>query len=253
VNRAEVFASCIKRPFSLFPIHRITDYQHALLISKSSARSPNLSDLNGSAFARQLQQWLDAGGHLRLYSIGDQLSPYLRALRETGAFQFEKGDLYTLQSHLHHNDFPVDNVAANEVLIEPAALLIRRTDDSIKTIGPTAPDHLLRLFAYRRILQEEKGHLPGAPDDDDPGANERQVQMAQEAGIVSPVSSYVVLESQADYNRFNIQDAKNSLKNASLDGKGSAPEPGEWAILVSILAFFAFVRYNRLRKHQQVH
>jgi len=252
MNRAGVFTSCMKRPFSLFPVYRITDYRHALLISKSSTTSPNLSDLNGSAFARQLQQWLDAGGHLRLYSIGDPLSPYLRALRETGAFQFEKGDLYTLQSHLHHNEFPADNVAANEVLIESAALVIRRTDDSTKTIGQTAPDHLLRLFAYRRILQEGKGHLPGAPGDDDPETNERQVQIAQEAGIVSPVSSYVVLESQADYDRFNIHDARNSLANASLEGKGSAPEPGEWAILVSILVFFACVRYYRLRKRQSI-
>ena len=72
--------------------------------------------------------------------------------------------------------------------------------------------------------------------------------MAQEAGIVSPVSSYVVLESQADYNRFNIQDNKNGLKNASLNGKGAVPEPGEWAILISILAVFAVIRFHRLRK-----
>jgi XrtN system VIT domain protein len=253
VNRAGVFATCSKRPFSLFPIHRITDYSHALLISKSSARSPNLSDLKGSDFARKLQQWLDDGGHLRLYNIGDQLSPYLRALRETEAFQFEKGDLYTLQSHLHHNEFPAETVAANEVLVEPAALLIRRTDDSTRTIGQTAPDHLLRLFAYRRILQQGKGRLPGTSTHNDPDVSDASVSMAQEAGIVSPVSSYVVLESQADYQRFNLHDAKNGLTNASLEGKGSAPEPGEWAILISILVFFACFRYYRLRKHQQVH
>lgn len=255
-NRDALFATCAKRSFSLFPLHRISDPGHALLISKSTPATPNLSDLNGSAFARQLQQWLDNGGRVRLYNIGDEISPYLRALRETGAFQFEKGDLYTLQSHLHHNDFPTDAVAANEVLIEPAALVIRRTDDTAATPGaaasrindPSAPDHLLRLFAYRRILQQLKGRLPGNWPDADLDAGTPQVRMAQEAGIVTPVSSYVVLESQADYDRFNIKDNKNGLKNASLQGKGAVPEPGEWAILISILALFAAVRYHRLRK-----
>jgi len=248
-NRDAIFAASSKRSFSLFPLHRITDAGHALLISKSTPNSPNLSDLNGSAFARQLQQWLDNGGQVRLYNIGDEISPYLRALRETGAIQYEKGDLYTLQSHLHHNDFPADAVAANEVLIEPAALVIRRTDDTTSRINnPSAPDHLLRLFAYRRILQQLKGHLPGNWPEADLDAGTPQVQMAQEAGIVSPVSSYVVLESQADYNRFNIQDNKNGLKNASLNGKGAVPEPGEWAILISILAVFAVIRFHRLRK-----
>jgi len=257
-NREAIFASCAKRAFSLFPLYRITDTSHALLISKSTAGSPNLSDLNGSGFSRQLQQWLDKGGPLRLYNIGEPISPYLRALRETGAFQYEKGDLYTLQSHLHHNDFPTDAVAANEVLIEPAALLIRRTDDTAAAPGdnpyttrisdPSAPDHLLRLFAYRRILQQLKGRLPGNLPEADLNAGTPQARMAMEAGIVTPVSSYIVLESRAGYDRFNINDNKDGLKNASLQGKGAVPEPGEWAILISILALLAAIRYHRLRK-----
>jgi XrtN system VIT domain protein len=286
-NRQEIFEACTKRPFSLFPLYRISDCSHALLISKCSPRSPNLSDLNGSPFARQLQDWLARGVPIRLYNIGDELSPYLRALRETGAFHYEKGDLYTLQSHLHHNAFPIDAVAPNEVLIEPAALLIRRTDDPAQTQGnpligdtgiarlasvkalpystagpeaafhagrienPSAPDHLLRLFAYRRILQQLKGRLPGSGSEPGPDADNLQVRLARQAGIVSPVSSYVVLESQADYDRFNIREDKNGLKNASLQGKGAVPEPGEWAILISILGLFASIRYHRLRKQQQ--
>ena len=257
-NRDALFAACVSRSFSLFPLYRINDSNHALLITKSTACSPNLADLNHSGFSRQLQQWLDKGSSLQVYNIGDEISPYLRALRETGAFRFEKGDLYTLQSHLHHNDFPVDVVAANEVLIEPAALVIRRIDDTTAAQGrpttsrinnPAAPDHLLRLFAYRRILQQLKGRLPGNWPEADLDAGTPQVQMAQEAGIVTPVSSYVVLESQADYDRFNIKDNKEGLKNASLQGKGAVPEPGEWAVLISILAFLAAIRYHRLRKH----
>lgn len=196
-NKNAVFATCAHRLFSLFPLARITDPEHSLVISKSSGSSPNLADLNGSPFAQRLRQWLDKGGQVTLYNIGDELSPYLRALRETGAFHYEKGDLYTLQSHLHHNSFPLEVTAVNEVRIDPAGLLIRRTDDPgdttprIPDAAGIAPDHLLRLFAYHRILQKQKGRLPGTVLEPAGNADSLPIAMAQEAGIVTPVSSYV--------------------------------------------------------------
>ncbi|HXB06475.1 MAG TPA: XrtN system VIT domain-containing protein [Puia sp.] len=273
-NKKEIFDACSKRHFSLFPLSRVTDYNNSLLISKSTAHSPNFFDLRGSAFTGQLQGWLENGGHIRLYDFGDALSPYLKALKEAGAFRYQKGDLFTLQSQLHHHRFPIDNLAANEVLIEPAGLLIRSTDapgdpaasaaqattTSIAqntaaqaattsfTENATAPDHLLRLFAYRRILQQQQSRLPGEFPDSRSAADTTQVQMSQEAGIVSPVSSYVVLEKKADYDAFNIQESRNSLQNASLHGKGAVPEPGQWAILVSLFGFLVAVRGYRLRK-----
>lgn len=273
-NKTAVFDAGTARLFSLFPLQSITDYGHSLLITKCNSASPNLSDLNGSDFSRNLQTWLAGGAHLRLYNIGAELSPYLRALRETGVFSYEKGDLATLQNHLLQNEFPTDKLAANEVLIEPGGLLIRRADDpgdtpvaslSSRNTSPAtaatssphlagdepAPDHLLRLFAYRRILQQLKGRLPDAMPGPSADADTAQVQMAQEAGIVSPVSSYIVLESQDDYDKFNIRDDKNGLKNASLQGKGAVPEPGEWAILITVLALFAFIRYRRMRQQSR--
>ncbi|HLZ89981.1 MAG TPA: hypothetical protein VKQ52_22165, partial [Puia sp.] len=255
----------------LFPLPLITDQDHALLISKSNPLSPNLADLSGSAFSGQLRDWLEKAGTVSFYNIGNELSPYWKALKETGVFRFEQGDLYTLQSHLHHNTFLTHNQRTDQVVIEPAGIIIRRNDEPGDTsaIGTTAtpsnnpqpviakyittpelsaPDHLLRLFAYRRIMQELKGRLPGSYRDDDLDANTPQVQMAQEAGIVSPVSSLVVLEKQSDYDKFNIRQSRNSLENASLHDKGAVPEPGEWAILVTILGLLTFIRYHRLRR-----
>lgn len=288
-NKKELFAAGSSRQFSLFPLFRITDPTHSLLISKSTPNSPALSDLNGSPFSRQLQEWLAKDGKVRFYDLGDELSPYWKALKEGGAFRFEKGDLYTLQSRLHHNTFLKDPTEAGLVVIEPAGLLIRRSDGPLNSqtvvptittnsamavptnkntttdptntsnssaaptnnISSTAPDHLLRLFAYRQILQQLKGRLPGSYPDADWDTGAPPEQIAQEAGIVSPVSSLVVLEKRSDYDQFNIRESRNSLQNASLHDKGAVPEPGEWAILIDVFALFGCIRFHRLHQNNR--
>jgi hypothetical protein len=286
-NKDALFEAGVRRQFSLFPLYAIADRGGSLLISKCRGWSPNFSDLHGTEFAQRLGDWLEKGGPVHLFMIGGTLSSYLRGLKEAGVFRYQKGDVYTLQSQLHHRQFPADVLGANEVLIEPAGLVVRRDaaggdsgdaarggsgetarGDSSGAVVPgmmrgvavgggkkhgsvlqddSAPDHLLRLFAYRRILQQLKSRLPGEfPEEELSGAV--PVRMAQEAGIVSPVSSYVVLEKKADYDAFDIHSNLNGLQNASLNGKGAVPEPGEWAILVGLLGFFLVFRYYRLRK-----
>lgn len=108
-----------------------------------------------------------------------------------------------------------------------------------------APDHVLRLFAYNHILQRMGGRLIHDPASSTAGEQDKDLLAeAQLAHIVSPVSSLVVLEKQEDYDRFNIQDSKNSLKNASLQAKGSVPEPGEWALLLLVLLTFLYVKFQ---------
>jgi hypothetical protein len=74
------------------------------------------------------------------------------------------------------------------------------------------------------------------------------VEEAQKAYVVTPVSSMVVLETQADYDRFGIKDSKNSLGNATLTSKGAAPEPHEWVLMIVIVIglFYIF----RKKKYQ---
>jgi XrtN system VIT domain protein len=61
------------------------------------------------------------------------------------------------------------------------------------------------------------------------------LQQAQTAYIVSPLSSLIVLETQADYDRFDIKKSKNSLENASLKNAGAVPEPHEWALIIILI------------------
>ena len=284
-NQEALYSQAKNWQFSLFPLPVISDKAHALLISKSSASSPALSDLNQSDYVSQLQTYLASPGKLRLFSVGDELSPYLSTLKACGAFHFEKGDWPTLYSHLIEHRFLHDSEAPDLVNIDPAGLLIRRTSalspagngtnpsaanagpdstartsatgaipdstskTSAKSLSPSgeAPDHLLRLFAYRQIQQQLNGQLPGDFTSEDPATVDSLVQTAQEGGIVSPVSSLVVLETAEDYKKFDITQSQNGLKNASLHAKGAVPEPGEWALLLTALGVLFFLRLRRAR------
>jgi XrtN system VIT domain protein len=102
--------------------------------------------------------------------------------------------------------------------------------------GGSAPDHLLRLFAYNHILQQIGPRYFCQGDIED-----ELIAEAAQANIVSPVSSLIVLETQADYERFDIQKSKDSLGNASMNASGAVPEPEEWALIIIALLAVGFV------------
>jgi hypothetical protein len=77
--------------------------------------------------------------------------------------------------------------------------------------------------------------------------NERLVDMASTAYVVSPVSSLIVLETKEDYERFGIKDKDNSLHNASKNGAGAVPEPHEWALIILFLVLIAYTLMKRYR------
>jgi hypothetical protein len=79
---------------------------------------------------------------------------------------------------------------------------------------------------------------------DDPLEENGLVKQAELAHIVSPVSSLIVLETQKDYDRFNIKDSKESLQNASHKKSGAVPEPHEWALIVLAAGWFVYLNYK---------
>ena len=73
---------------------------------------------------------------------------------------------------------------------------------------------------------------------------EEVYDLCDEAYIVSPVSSLIVLETQKDYERFDIDESVNSLKNANLKDSGAVPEPHEWALIAVVLAIITLVYFK---------
>jgi XrtN system VIT domain protein len=182
-----------------------------------------------------VQQRASTDEKVRLFHIGTSFSPYIRSLKERRHFQFECGDAKLLQRVLANGVFVHDVENDNAVIVHSAeAVIAKQTGEQ----PSNAPDHLMRLFAYNHIMQQLGSRDPQSID------STVLVREAQEAYVVSPVSSLVVLESQADYDRFDIKDGDNSLKNASMKNKGAVPEPAEWAIIILIAGVLLFFIYK---------
>jgi XrtN system VIT domain protein len=241
-NKDELFATLSAFSFSLAPVQDIPDPANALLITKTTDVSPTLRDLSNTPFSKRLS--LRAPQGLRTFVIGDDASQYIRSLDELGVIRTEKTDWTTLKQMISQKQFPADPEADPSVVsIERAKMVIRETTG--KAAGH-APDHLLRLFAYNHIMKQVGGRFINRSFQTDSVFNAKLIAEAETAHIVTPVSSMVVLETQADYDRFDIRKSKNSLDNATLKVAGAVPEPHEWlliALFCLIIGYFTFRHY----------
>lgn len=103
------------------------------------------------------------------------------------------------------------------------------TDDLVQSDG--APDHLMRLFAYNNIVRKV-----GRDYFNSEQFEKELFREAEEAYVLSPVTSLIVLESEADYKRMGINKNKSTLGNAEIMEGGSVPEPHEW-LLITLVVF----------------
>ena len=140
-------------------------------------------------------------------------------------FDFESGTTELLEKVLTGNLFDENVETDNQIMVHSAGMMIVKEPG--EAISSTTPDHVMRLFTYNHILQQM-----AQADSTSLADNSTMVKEAEEAYIVSPVSSLIVLESQNDYDRFGIKDSEQSLKNASIKNKGAVPEPAEWAMMI---------------------
>lgn len=240
-NKESLFNSLQQLQFSLFPVYLIENANTSLLVSKSSAVSPNLKDLAGSEFLQHVKSSMQDGKRLKFFNLGTTLSPYLKTLKEYRAFQYSHGIAGDLKKLIAKQEFIKDQESERQVVIDNADIAIVR--DSC-TQSSTAPDHLMRLFAYNHIMQKMGPRFTDQEKD-----NDELVAAAQQAYVVSPVSSMVVLETQQDYDRFNINDSKNSLSNASLKSNGAVPEPHEWALIIIACFVLLYIKFRPVKKN----
>jgi XrtN system VIT domain protein len=240
-NRGNVYGRMSKLNFSMFPVNEIKHPETSLLITKCAETSPNLHDLDESEFGKALTNYLPAA-KLQLFNIGTNLTPYLKALKEMRVFTYDEGDMAMLQSRLAKNEFIRSQEDSTHVVLAQSGLVIEQTADTLKT--GNAPDHLLRLFAYNDIMKKVGPHYF-----DKTYVQPDIIDEANQAFIASPVSSLIVLETQKDYERFGIDENKNSLQNASAKSSGAVPEPGEWLLILVVIAVINFLVYKS--KHVQ--
>ena len=238
-NKESYYELLSKLNFSLFPLYKIKDVHQSLLITKSSRISPTLEDLKNSSFSDELKTYLsERADKVNLFNLSEELSPYLKTLKEFQVFNYTSGDVVALQHLLNKNVFVATNQDENSVLLDISNTVIKRDPN---TNTSTAPDHLLRLFAYNKIMQECGRNYFTTEN----YLENNLIDIANEAYIVSPISSLIVLETIKDYERFGIDENKNSLKNASTESAGAVPEPHEWALIIILMGTLVFLYYKR--------
>jgi XrtN system VIT domain protein len=232
-NIDDVYKIASGKNFSLFPFHLIKEVDNSLVITKGTSCSLNVSDLQGSEFGKLLIDSLQNKGRIKVFNLGTEISPFIRSLRELRVFDYERGGMLYLKELIDNNKFAVSHESDLKIDLHDAGLSILKSQD---TLTSNAPDHLMRLFAYNNVMRKT-GIRYFSPDFTDTWL----VEEADFANVVSPLTSLVVLETRADYDRFQIKDSNNGLQNASMKGSGSVPEPHEWMLillLVCIIVYF---------------
>ena len=198
-----------------------------------------LKDLEEAEFITELKLYLsDRTNRINLYCLSNELSPYLKTLKEFQVFNYMHGNTASLKPYLEKGVFVSDQQNDNTVKLSASNTLIIRDTNEAKS---TAPDHLLRLFAYNKIMQEcGKNYFTSGNF-----IEEQLIDIANEAYIVSPVSSLIVLETLKDYERFGIDKNEDSLNNASTQSSGAVPEPHEWALIILLAITLGYLYYKR--------
>ncbi len=220
-----------QQSFSLFPVYRITHPATALLITKGTPISPILTDLRGSPFADRFGMLAKQTASIRTFcyesasGVGE-LPSYLKTLAELRVLNAMYGTTSDLIDLIQKKkQFSRQPDTETRIVLPEAGVAIRESPSSPIRVS-VAPDHLARLFTYNHLLQQIGRHYFAKNYQTD-----ALIQEAQQAHVVSPLSSLVVLESAKDYERFGIKKDVSGLDNATLKEEGAVPEPHEWALL----------------------
>jgi len=221
----------------LFPLQKIKQQSQALVISSSGSNTPTLDDLKGSLFATELNTFMQKDRPpVKVFHLGTELSAYWKSLRELRLIDYNYGNWEDLNILLEKQIFR--NSAEGEQLLSNAyaGVSIRLTESEEELPKTVAPDHLMRLFVYNDLMRKV-----GEAYFDREAKESELIEMAKEAYVLSPISSLIVLETQADYERFDIEMSRNSLDNASISLSGSVSEPHEWLLILLSLMVAAWL------------
>ena len=229
VNQNRLFEELQTLNFSLFPFHKIKNPKTALVFSKNNLDSPVLGDLKGTEFSNSLNRFMSENENpVRVFNLGEELSFYLRTLKELRTIEVMTSKVSKLSTFSAQQSFSILNDNPTTVAIDNSDLRIQEIEHPIG--NDNAPDHLMRLFTYNDLMKKiGRNYFKKEKYADD------LVEQAEEGYVVTPVSSLIVLETQADYDRFDIKRNKDSLKNASFKDSGSVPEPHEWLLIILCL------------------
>ncbi|MEM7514545.1 MAG: XrtN system VIT domain-containing protein, partial [Bacteroidota bacterium] len=241
-NADEVFLQLRKQAFALLPLYTLTKPEESLVITKSRGMSPLLVDVENTFYHNRMYEYFSSKPPaIKMICLGEEIPPYLKTLVDLGCVSMVFNRDFSWDKCLSESVYPQEELADEEVLIRGANVKIKKQPIEQES-SSTATDHLARLHTYGSLMNSMGGDYFIKDKIED-----TWIRKAEEGYIVSPVSSLVVLESEEDYDRFGIEENRNTLGNAAQQGDGSAPEPHEWALIIlfgAILLFGAWKKWG---------
>jgi XrtN system VIT domain protein len=235
----EVSINCFSAPF----LYDITDPAHTAIITKTGPRSPVLEDMKGSLYADKMGKYIvETSAKVHVINIGQETSPLWRSLHELRLVDYSKSSLSAALDEVKSGKFTVFPEDSMTVALIDCKLGIVKKKVADTTLKSSAPDHLLRIFAYNDVLRKiGKRYFEKEKYEDE------LFRETEEGYVVTPVSSMIVLESAQDYERMGIDENKNTVGNASVMGGGAVPEPHEWLLIITVAAFILYQLYTRFK------
>lgn len=250
-NFKEKCEDALSYHFSVFDFSKVRHADQSIIFTKSSAFGPYFNDLQGSAYFETNRPFLSKReSPLQVIQLDNaDPSPLFKTLADLHLLSIQKSDIETITKK--GIQIQEDHFVSNDSLqyIKEAKMLISKTilAHPNSKASKQAPSHLMRLFLYGQLMQEL------GSDYFNPEFNQNTfIEKAENAYIVTPFSSLVVLETQSDYDNHGISKNKNTLGNVDAQQEmfklsgGDVPEPHEWALIILFSAWL--VRLLWLRK-----
>lgn len=239
-NYQNVFSQFEDLHYSLLPLYRLQE--NSLVIIKSGTVSANFEELAASRYMQKLKAQAKQK-NIRVMNISEEINPFWQTVKEQHYVEYYKTNLENALQLLAQNQFVSLKTAENTVNIEPANISIQENLKTAETES-NGSNHIYRMYAFGKVL-EEQVKIQG-----DSLAENQYVALAKEANIVTPISSLIVLETDADYENNGIEKNVDTLGNASINNDGAVPEPHEWLLIIVGLTVLFF--YYKKSKRQTV-
>jgi len=240
-NKDLVWKEVGNNQFSMPFLYDIKRPENSVIITKSGNQSPLLADLKNSDYAQKnINYLLNTKSNIIVLNFGTELSPLWRSLHELRLIEYNTLPLAKVANVIHTGAFKYAFEDSTTVSLIESNISIVKNKITDSTSTANAPDHLLRMFGYNDILRKigkkyfEKEKYETA-----------LFRAAEEAYVVTPISSMIVLESKADYDRMGINKNKNTVGNAQIEPGGGVPEPHEWLLITLVFILIAKHLYQK--------
>jgi XrtN system VIT domain protein len=240
-NNKDLWKELQKLQFNIIPFSTIIDLKNAVIVTKGVANSPSLKDLDTCIYAKQT---IDFCSKLQepiiCINIGESMNgSIIGTLCDFGFLQQTNTNIDRAKYIIQNNKIEKATTDSNKINIESANICIIKS--VTKDTNSNAPDHLMRLFSYQKIMNNcGKFYLNRSEDT----KLKECVTLANNAFVLSPVSSLITLETDKDYKDYNIKPNEHSLQNATKSGSGSVPEPHEWAMIILACLVIVYLYCN---------